>query len=147
MSTMAETMLLTETRTFSKQDLVGIYEEHSPGIYRYSVRLLGDRDLAEDCVSETFSRFLHAVRQGGGPRDNLRAYLYRVAHNWITDHYRRQPQSPLFLEEDEHEDHQSTLQTWLPNQSSAIESDRPSCSCRLSSNRFFTALPGGLVSR
>lgn len=118
---MAETMLLTETRTFSRQDLVGIYEEHSPGIYRYAVRLLGDRDLAEDCVSETFSRFLHAVRQGGGPRDNLRAYLYRVAHNWITDHYRRQPQPPLSLEVDEHEDHQSNPSNLV---SQSIERDR-----------------------
>lgn len=85
------TMLSQSTETFTKQDLIGIYEEYSPGIYRYAIRLLGDETTAEDCVSETFSRFLQAIRKGGGPTENARAYLYRVAHNWITDFYRRQP--------------------------------------------------------
>jgi RNA polymerase sigma-70 factor (ECF subfamily) len=85
------TMLSTGTETFTKQDLIGIYEEYSPGIYRFAIRLLGDKTTAEDCVSETFSRFLQVVRKGGGPTENARAYLYRVAHNWITDFYRRQP--------------------------------------------------------
>jgi RNA polymerase sigma-70 factor (ECF subfamily) len=30
----------------------------------------------------------------------LQAYLYRIAHNWITDQYRRQPPPPLPLLED-----------------------------------------------
>ena len=53
------------------------------------MRLLGEVDLAEECVADTFQRFLTALQQGSGPRDFLRAYLYRSAHNWITDHYRR----------------------------------------------------------
>jgi RNA polymerase sigma-70 factor (ECF subfamily) len=96
----ANSMLLAETRRLTKQDLIGIYDEHSPALFRYAVRLLGDRQLAEDCVSETFSRFLGALQQGGGPSANVRAYLYRVAHNWITDHYRRKdaPTLPLDIE-------------------------------------------------
>jgi RNA polymerase sigma-70 factor (ECF subfamily) len=50
--------------------------------------LLGDRELAEDCVSETFSRLLKAVQEGRGPTENIQAYLYKVAHNWVNDHYR-----------------------------------------------------------
>jgi RNA polymerase sigma-70 factor (ECF subfamily) len=53
------------------------------------MRLLGDDDLAEECVAETFSRFLHALRAGRGPQRHLKAYLFRIAHNWITDHFRR----------------------------------------------------------
>jgi RNA polymerase sigma-70 factor (ECF subfamily) len=94
-----DTVPLTKTITFSKEDLIRIYEENSDGLYRYAVRLLSDEDLAEECVSETFSRFLQIVRRGGGPKDNIRAYLYRMAHNWITDHYRRQPLSQVSLEE------------------------------------------------
>jgi RNA polymerase sigma-70 factor (ECF subfamily) len=94
------TMLLAETRPFTKEDLIHIYEEQSPALYRYAVRLLGDSQLAEDCVAETFSRFLQAVRKGGGPNANVRAYLYRMAHNWITDHYRRNSDSTLPLEHD-----------------------------------------------
>jgi RNA polymerase sigma-70 factor (ECF subfamily) len=82
-------MTLTEARQLSRDDLVGIYERYHPEIYRYAARMLGDRDAAEDCVAETFSRMLQAVRAGGGPSENIRAYLFRVAHNWIVDHYRR----------------------------------------------------------
>jgi RNA polymerase sigma-70 factor (ECF subfamily) len=93
-----------EAKIISKQDMIRAYEQHSPGLYRYAYRLLGDKDMAEECVSETFSRFVHAVRNGGGPNENLQAYLYRVAHNYITDLYRRQPPPPLSLEADLHAD-------------------------------------------
>lgn len=76
---------------WDQQALAEIYEQYSPRLYRYAARLLGDPVLAEECVAETFSRFLHALQAGHGPDDNLQAYLYRVAHNWITDFYRRQP--------------------------------------------------------
>jgi len=95
-------MTFTTIQVYSKQVLADLYEEHSPGLFRYAFRLLGDQDVAEECVSETFSRFLRAVRDGGGPRDNARAYLYRTAHNWVIDHYRRQPLPPLALDEELH---------------------------------------------
>jgi RNA polymerase sigma-70 factor (ECF subfamily) len=87
-----EHIFAKDPRLLSKQDLVQIYELLSAPLFRYGVRLLGDPDLAEDCVAETFSRFLNVFQRGLGPRDNVRAYLYRIAHNWITDHYRRRDQ-------------------------------------------------------
>jgi RNA polymerase sigma-70 factor (ECF subfamily) len=95
----SEAALLQRARAFDRQALAQIYDLYSPGLYRYALRLLGDAHAAEDCVAETFSRFLQALRQGKGPRDYLQAYLYRVAHNWITDQYRRQPAPPLELDE------------------------------------------------
>lgn len=68
--------------------LAEIYDTYRPGLYRYAMRLLGDASLAEDCVSETFARFLKALHTRQGPRDHLQAYLYRIAHNWIVDLYR-----------------------------------------------------------
>ncbi len=90
---------LVDPQTITKEELIAIYEQDSPGIYRYAVRLLGDANLAEDCVSETFSRFLAVIQRGGGPRENVRAYLYRVAHNWVTDYYRRTPSPELEIED------------------------------------------------
>ena len=86
-----DTISLADPKAIDRQVIAGLYEEHSPGIYRYAYRLLGDQDLAEECVAETFSRFLQALHKGQGPDQNVQAYLYRVAHNWITDFYRRQP--------------------------------------------------------
>ena len=93
-----ETYAAATPITFDRQALSDLYEQYSPGIYRYAMRLLGDEDMAEECVAETFSRFLHVLRDGRMP-ENVQAYLYRVAHNWVTDSYRRQPRfEPLDAE-------------------------------------------------
>lgn len=63
------------------------------------MRLLGEVSLAEDCVSETFSRFLKGLNCGQGPDEHLQAYLYRIAHNWITDSYRKNTPNMLELDE------------------------------------------------
>jgi RNA polymerase sigma-70 factor (ECF subfamily) len=68
--------------------LAEIYDSYSPGIYRYAMRLIGDECMAEDCVADTFARFLKSLQERRGPRDHLQAYLYRIAHNWIVDLYR-----------------------------------------------------------
>lgn len=78
-----------------QSNLIEIYEQYSPKLFRYAVRLLDDADVAEECVAETFSRFLQALKKGGGPQNNLQAYLYRVAHNWINDYYRSRPLEEL----------------------------------------------------
>lgn len=83
-----EIALLQRARQFDEQALAEIYDTLSPAIFAYAMRLLGDADQAEDCVAETFSRFLNALHNSGGPQNYLKAYLYRVAHNWITDRFR-----------------------------------------------------------
>ena len=92
--------LLQGARRFDQQALGEIYDLYSGKLYAYAVRLLGSQDLAEECVADTFSRFLQALKNGGGPQDHLQAYLYRIAHNWITDTYRRQPPPSLELKEE-----------------------------------------------
>lgn len=101
-----ETVAQTNTIPISKQELVNIYEQHSPGLYRYAFRLLGDQNLAEETVSETFSRLLQAIRYGKGPRENIQAYLYRVAHNYVMDLYRRQPSMISSVDAEEQFDEQ-----------------------------------------
>ncbi len=86
----SELDLLVQAQKLDTRALAEIYDLYSPRLYRYAVRLLGDACAAEDCVAETFSRFLQAVRGGRGPRDYLQAYLFRAAHNFVVDHYRHQ---------------------------------------------------------
>jgi len=94
-----EQELLAGARSCELTALEEIYDRYSPAIYRYAMRLLGDDFLSEECVSETFSRFLHSIRAGQGPTDHLQAYLFRIAHNWITDIYRRQSPPTLDLDD------------------------------------------------
>ncbi len=89
---------LEKIQCFDEEALVEVYDRYSPGIYRYAARLLADQDLAEECVSETFSRFLLSLKDGQGPQDYLQAYLFRIAHNWITDLYRRKTPQILPLD-------------------------------------------------
>lgn len=96
----SESALLQRASRFDEAALAEIYDTYSPGVYRYAARLLGDPQLAEDCVADTFVRYLQALRVGGGPQTHLQAYLYRIAHNWITDFYRRQPLPALPLLDD-----------------------------------------------
>ena len=84
-----------------KQALLEIYEYYNPEIFRYAYRILDNQELAEDCVADTFLRLLIAVR-GGIIAKNVRAYLFRIAHNWIMDHCRRQPPVQMSLEENAH---------------------------------------------
>ena len=109
----SESDLIQRAQQFEEEALARIYDTYSPGVYRYAVHLLGDAVLAEDCVADTFYRYLQALRSGGGPRDHLQAYLYRIAHNWITDHYRRQPSQPLPLFEDQASGEENLLQIVL----------------------------------
>lgn len=99
MSLPIERDLLDKAREFNQNSLGIIYDTYSPGLFRYAMSLLGDSDMAEECVADTFSRFLNVLRLGHGPENHLQAYLYRIAHNWITDYYRRR--SPIMLELDE----------------------------------------------
>jgi len=94
-----EQELLNSAKAFDLNALGVVYDQYSPGIYRYALRLLGDDCLAEDCVADTFSRLLQALRAGRGPDTHLQAYLYRIAHNWITDSYRRQTPTSIELDE------------------------------------------------
>jgi RNA polymerase sigma-70 factor (ECF subfamily) len=84
--------LLRLASQLDAEALAEIYDRFSPGLYGYATRLLDDTALAEDCVAEVFARFLKALQKGQGPRDHLRAYLYRITHNWIVDYYREHQQ-------------------------------------------------------
>ena len=89
--TFVEKELLQAAQRFDQKALGQIYDLYSPELYRYAIRFLGDPCRAEDCLADTFSRFLKAIYTRHGPQDYLRAYLYRIAHNWIADYYRRTP--------------------------------------------------------
>jgi RNA polymerase sigma-70 factor, ECF subfamily len=95
-----ELRLLSGARCLDPEALAEIYDSYSSALYGYAMRLLGDSGQAEECVAETFYRFLLAIKAGAGPDRYLQAYLFRIAHNWITDRYRRQPPPPLELDEE-----------------------------------------------
>jgi RNA polymerase sigma-70 factor (ECF subfamily) len=97
-----ETLTLHASATYDRQALVVIYQNHSDELFRYAYRMLGDKNLAEDCVADTFSRFLQKLKDGRNKVRDPRPYLFRMAHNWITDHYRRQPPPAVSIDLAQH---------------------------------------------
>ncbi len=93
-------LLLKKARQYDQNALAEIYDLYSDALFAYAFKHVGKSQVAEDLVAETFSRFLKALERGGGPKEYLRAYLYRITHNLIIDSYRREPPPPLELEEE-----------------------------------------------
>ncbi|GAB4426092.1 MAG: sigma-70 family RNA polymerase sigma factor [Anaerolineae bacterium] len=85
-----EHVRLRQAKKFDCATLAAIYDEYHQPLYRYIYRQVGDVDTARDLTGAVFQRFLQALRQGNGPDEYLRAWLYRAAHNVVIDHYRRQ---------------------------------------------------------
>lgn len=67
-----------------------IYDEYYGKIYNYIYHKTGDRPLAEDLAADVFLRALEAVQSNKGWTTSLQGWLYRIAHNLVVDHYRRQ---------------------------------------------------------
>ncbi len=64
-----------------------LLERHEREIFAYALRLVGDRDEADDIYQETF---LAAFRGWPPPRRGQeRAWLYRIATNKVIDRARR----------------------------------------------------------
>ena len=84
-----------------RETLAGIYEQFHEPIYSYVYRRVNDVEMASDLAAEVFHRLLRSVQQKGFPECEMRAWLYRTAHNLVVDHYRRQMhRQHLPLEED-----------------------------------------------
>jgi len=86
--------LLRRAQSWDDQALTEIYDCYAPLIYRYVYRKTGNVETAQDLTAETFHRYLEAIKRQAGPQEHLSGWLYRVAHNLIVDHYRRQPDDP-----------------------------------------------------
>lgn len=92
--------LLERAKAYDADALAEIYDAYAPRIYGYIYRRVGDRMLAESLVAEVFVRMLRAIRADQAWRSSFSGWLYRIAHNLIVDHYRRNPdQAEAPLEE------------------------------------------------
>lgn len=92
-----EATLLRRIVQYDIDALAQIYDEYHDRIYRYAYWRLGQVEAAEDLTANVFLRLLNAVRDGRSPRQNLAAWLYRVAHNLTVDTLRSMPQEELEL--------------------------------------------------
>ncbi len=69
--------------------LATLYDQHFGLIFRYLRARLGDRHAVEDLTGEVFQRMLAALPNYRAQGLPFRAWLFRIAHNLLVDHYRQ----------------------------------------------------------
>jgi RNA polymerase sigma-70 factor (ECF subfamily) len=65
-----------------------LYDEHAAALWRYALRLTGDRARAEDVVQETLLRAWRHPEVTADADPSARAGLFTVARNMIIDEHR-----------------------------------------------------------
>jgi RNA polymerase sigma-70 factor (ECF subfamily) len=108
--------------------LGAIFDLYSRPIYRYTLRLCEDPLEADQIVGDVFNQFLEQVSRGGGPRTNLRSYLYQIAYHIFIDHARERSRAVSIEAYDnnlqgESVDSQVDQQNLLREVTSAIQND------------------------
>jgi RNA polymerase sigma-70 factor, ECF subfamily len=83
-----EIALIRSCQAGNLQDFDPLYREYVKPIYAFVYRRVLDRQTAEDITSITFMKALEKISSYRGDRGVFAAWLYRIARNCITDHYR-----------------------------------------------------------
>lgn len=86
----AESRIIKLAIEGDKQAFGQLYEQYAVRIYRYLFFRIGAAEAAEDMTETVFLRAWEALpsvgKNDGGI--NFSAWLYRIAHNALIDHYR-----------------------------------------------------------
>ncbi len=73
-----------------------IFARHHHDIYRYLVRMTGQRDVADDLAQEVFLRVVRAL-SNGGPVGHERGWVFSIARNLLLDRHRDEQRQPAAL--------------------------------------------------
>lgn len=65
-----------------------LYRLYADSLYRYFLYQIRDPDLAADLTSEVFLRMLENIGRYNHRGVPFRAWLFKIAHNLVIDHYR-----------------------------------------------------------
>jgi len=76
-----------------------IYDRHVDTIYRFVVFKLPKKEDAQDVTAETFTRLWQYIQQPKSIK-NVRALLYQIARNLVSDFYRNKEKEPVIEETD-----------------------------------------------
>ena len=67
-----------------------LLERHQQRVFSYILFIVKNRDLADDIFQETFVKAITTIKQGRyTDSGKFSAWLTRIAHNLIIDHYRQ----------------------------------------------------------
>lgn len=71
-----------------------LYRDNVQIVFRYIYHRVSDKQLAEDLTGDVFTKALEGIGTYEDRGKPLIAWLYRIAHARVVDHYRRQGRRP-----------------------------------------------------
>lgn len=81
--------------------IAALYQHYHQGVFQFLYYRVGDRQIAEDLTSEVFLRMLRFIGGFEPPSAKFGSWLFEIARNLATDHYRRMSiRENVELEED-----------------------------------------------
>lgn len=84
-----EAVLLTRAQSNDQEALGALYDRYSGKIYAYILYRVGDSFVAEDLTASVFIKVLGAIQSDRSWQLSFSGWLYRIAHNAVIDHFRR----------------------------------------------------------
>lgn len=68
-----------------------LLERHKQNVFNYIFFIVKDKDLADDIFQDTFIKAIINIKQGRYTENGkFRAWISRIAHNLIIDHFRQE---------------------------------------------------------
>jgi RNA polymerase sigma-70 factor (ECF subfamily) len=86
--TPAEHQLALRSREGDREAFAGLYDAYAQKIYRYLYYRVQNRHAAEDLTSTVFLKALSGVSGLDPEKGSVSAWLYTIARNALTDHFR-----------------------------------------------------------
>ena len=84
-----EQSLVRRAQAQDRDAFAELYEAYFDKIYRYIVLKIGDRTEAEDMTQQVFLKALKSLSTYKWKDVPFSAWLYRIAHNQVVDHFRK----------------------------------------------------------
>ncbi len=90
--------MLYRRRILDRTAFRDFFDRYAPAVHRRCLRLLGDREMAEDATQDVFTALLTKDRLD--TLDKPLNYLYRSASNACIDRIRKRASTPIPLDLD-----------------------------------------------
>jgi RNA polymerase sigma-70 factor, ECF subfamily len=80
-----------------------LYRRHKGGVYRYMLRQCRDAGVADELFQDVWMNLIRA-RASYTVQAKFTTYIYKLAHNRLIDHYRKQGQAAMVSFDDDSTD-------------------------------------------
>ena len=106
--------LIARAQSGDSTAISDLYNRHVGYIYRYLLYRVNDPIIAEDITADVFTHVLESLSQYDDRGVPLGAWLYRIAHARLVDHWRKVRRRPTVALDD------PAIQKYLHQEDSAV---------------------------